>query len=131
MIRQYHAMRFRGDYPMIGTIPVGEIIYIQDNVRPLRGISGEVVMRDPWIIEAWLNRESYTGIMAGGHLAVVRSLRTGRRTTVADWILLYCVDAGLVKETPTARRTHTPRILYREFQTGKSQYTRQEVSVCA
>ena len=132
MTRQYHAQRCQGNCPLrIGTIPAGEIIYIQDGIRPLSGIHPPVIMRDPWIVEAWLNRDGLYGAMTGGHLAVVRSLRTGRRTTVADWILLYCVDAGLVKETPTARRTHTARILYREFQTGKSQYTRQEVSACA
>ena len=31
---------------------------------------------------------------AGGHLAIVRSLRTSRQKLVADWILRSCVDAG-------------------------------------
>jgi hypothetical protein len=37
--------------------------------------------------------------IAGGHLAIVRSLRDGRRQLVADWILLACVDAGLERQT--------------------------------
>jgi hypothetical protein len=34
---------------------------------------------------------------AGGHLATLRSLRTGRRATLADWILRAHDDAGLVR----------------------------------
>lgn len=60
------------------------------------------------MVEAWIPRE-YTTLdattkrfksvrIAGGHLAIVRSLRDRRRVqTVADWILLACVDAGLEK----------------------------------
>lgn len=127
MIHQYHARRFRSLYPPqprkvgrrivyerdprdrnIGTIAVGTILYIQDGIRPLRGFSREIVRRDPWIVEAWLPREyaawdaasrSFKRTwIAGGHLAVVRSLRNGNRVqTVADWILLACMDAGLEK----------------------------------
>lgn len=87
----------------IGVIPVGTILYIQDGICPLGGSRVEIVRRAPWIVEAWLNREYYplipgrprTVYIRGGHLAVVRCLRTGRRQTVADWILLWCVDADL------------------------------------
>jgi hypothetical protein len=127
MFRQYHAQRFRSMYPpiprqvggkivyepdprdrKIGTIPVGTIVYVQDGVRPLHGLTREVICREPWIVEAWLPRDysKWDGSirkfksfhMAGGHLAVVRSLRDRRRVQeVADWILLACLDAGLEK----------------------------------
>ncbi len=103
MIQQYHAQRHIANTPHhTGTIPVGTIIYIQDGARPLSGFRETPVCRNPWKVEAWLNREYSTipGItmMAGGHLAVVKSLRDGRTQKVADWILLLCVDAGLTKE---------------------------------
>ena len=111
MLHQYGAQRFyqRLDGRRIGTIPVGTIVYIQDGVRPLGGFDRhhQIVCRDPWQVEAWVPREytkwdcktrQYSTVrIAGGHLAQVRSLRTGRRQTVADWILLACIDAGLEK----------------------------------
>lgn len=127
MFHQYHAQRFLSLYPVrpkkigrriiyerdprdrnVGTIAVGTILYIQDGVRPLSGFSRAFIRRDPWIVEAWLPREyakwdvasrSFkTTWIAGGHLAVVRSLRNRNRVqTVADWILLACMDAGLEK----------------------------------
>ena len=127
MFRQYYAQRFRSMYPpiakivrrktayyadprdrQIGTIPVGTILYIQDGVSPLKGLTRDVVQREPWIVEAWLPREYAkwdrasrtlrTVRIRGGHLALVRSLRDRRRRkTVADWILLACLDAGLEK----------------------------------
>jgi hypothetical protein len=125
VIRQYYAQRFQHLYPPkpvikgsavtyvadprdkpIGTIPVGTILYIQDGVNPFRGVTREIVCREPWIVEAWLPRDyskwdQTTGSfkmtrIRGGHLALVRSLRDRRRTkVVADWILLACIDAGL------------------------------------
>lgn len=127
MFRQYYAQRFRSRYPpiakrvgrktvyhsdprdrQIGTIPVGTILYIQDGVRPFQGLTRDVVQREPWIVEAWLPHEyvKWDGVsrtfktvrIRGGHLAIVRSLRDCRRVkTVADWILLACLDAGLEK----------------------------------
>lgn len=127
MFRQYYAQRFRSMYPpiakivrrktvyyaeprdrKIGTIPVGTILYIQDGVNPLKGLTRDVVQREPWIVEAWLPREyaKWDGVsrtfrtvrIRGGHVAVVQSLRDRRRrNTVADWILLACLDAGLEK----------------------------------
>lgn len=127
MFRQYYAQCFRSMYPpiakivrrktvyyadprdrQIGTIPVGIILYIQDGVSPFKGLTRDVSCREPWIVEAWLPREysKWDGVLRtfksvrirGGHLAVVRSLRDRRRRkTVADWILLACLDAGLEK----------------------------------
>lgn len=81
----------------MGTISVGTIVYIQDGVRPFGwDRHHQIVCRDPWQVEAWVPREYSqwdqntrtfkTVRMAGGHLAQVRSLRTGRREQVADWI---------------------------------------------
>lgn len=127
MFHQYYASRFRPSYPPIaktvrrktvyysdprdkhiGTIPVGTILYIQDGVRPLNGLTREVICREPWIVEAWIPRDyakwdeptkTFRNVrIRGGHLAAVRSLRDRRRVkTVADWILLACLDAGLEK----------------------------------
>lgn len=106
MLHQFNAQRFswwRGR--RVGTVPVGMIVYLQDGLRPLRGLPMPVVTRNPWIVEAWLNRDyahyspgarAWIAVKrAGGHLAVVRSLRDGRREQVADWVLRACMDAGL------------------------------------
>jgi hypothetical protein len=106
---QYHAQRFRclPDGRKVGTIHVGDILYIQDGVRPFV-FPGEVTCREPWRVEAWiprdyvtldpLTRKYKTMRCSGGHLAMVRSLRNSRRTEqVADWILLACADAGLTR----------------------------------
>lgn len=96
----------------IGTIPIGTIAYIQDDHRPIgatmqtaRLTPRRMHARNPWVVVAWLNREYYPAVhgkgvvyMRGGHLAVVKSLRDGRTKTVADWVLLQCVDAGLTRD---------------------------------
>jgi len=128
VFRQYYAQRFRRSCPLksqkvgrdrvvfssdphdkrIGTIPVGTIVYIQDGVRPLQGLTKQIVCREPWMVEAWLPRDyskwdestrSFKTVrVAGGHLAVVRSLRDRNRVQpVADWILHACIDSGLEK----------------------------------
>ena len=104
MLHQYNPQRFRWwRGKRIGTIPVGTILYLQDGVRPLTGLTQPIVTRNPWMVEAWLNRDysryssgRWTTVkIAGGHLALVRSLRDGRHQLVADWLLLACMDAGL------------------------------------
>lgn len=105
MMNQYGAQRHRiVDGRAIGTIPVGTIIYVQD-LHAYRERYASFVRRQPWIVEAWLPREYArfngrgkgwdTSYMVGGHLAVVRCLRTGRRQEVADWLLLAAVDNNL------------------------------------
>lgn len=114
MIRQYFAPRYRTVQLLysgrvvakqVGTIPVGTILYIQDQVRPLQPLASRL-RREPWMVEAWIPRDYerlvngkwQTFRIAGGHLARVRSLRDRRRVRwVADWILLQCLDAGLEK----------------------------------
>lgn len=100
MLNQYRAQRCKGgDNPHgIGTIPVGTILYIQDRL----GRFDSPVRRNPWIVESWVNRATdrrdpvtgryETAYIVGGHLAVVRSLRDGRRQIVADWHLLRAED---------------------------------------
>jgi hypothetical protein len=104
MLHQFNAHRFRMWHgKRVGTVPVGAIIYLQDGVRPFAGLTQPIVTRNPWMVEAWINRDypvllagKWTTVkIAGGHLAMVRSLRDGRRQLVADWILLACIDAGL------------------------------------
>lgn len=87
-------------------VPIGTIAYIQDGHRPFGfGRYHSVVCREPWIVVAYLNREYHpcstnrpaTTYMRGGHLYIVRSLRSGRTTTVADWILCQCEEMGLTR----------------------------------
>jgi len=111
MIRQYHAQRFlAGTSPRaIGTIPVGSILYIQD--RPSRHTSPS--FRNPWIVEAFVPREVgaakkvdghyVSTFMAGGHLAVVRSLRTNERRLASDTYLLHASDEGHEVHSAPAR----------------------------
>ncbi len=103
MLHQYSAPRFRlrqlgGRVVRVGTIDVGTILYIQDDVRPLAGLRDHPVCRNPWIVECWHPRECMGKTLAGGHLATVRSLRDGRRQKVAYWILLRCDGLGLTQQ---------------------------------
>ena len=123
MFHQYGAQRFTLSCPhslahsRVGTISVGTIVYIQDGVSPLSGLTRPIICREPWIVEGWLPREYSkwdtnlrrfrTVRMSGGHLAQVRSLRDRRRAKqVADWILLQSIDAGLEKESYPCRKSH-------------------------
>jgi hypothetical protein len=105
---QYYAQRSRllPDGRRVGTINVGTILYIQDAVSPFR-FPEHIICREPWRVEAWIPRDyvvrdptanrHHSLRCAGGHLALVRSLRDSRRTAeVADWLLLRCADEGLV-----------------------------------
>jgi hypothetical protein len=106
---QYYAQRFHylPDGRRVGTLRVGEIIYVQDDARPF-SFPKKITHREPWRLEAWIPRERAIWDpatkrftlrrCAGGHLALMRSLRDSRRTrSVADWILLGCVEAGLTR----------------------------------
>jgi hypothetical protein len=93
MLRQYFTQRSRshtfanGKTVRVGTIPLGTIAYLQDGMRPLGGMRGAPILKNPWIVEAWNH-----------HLATVRSLRDGRRKQVADWLLLQCSDCFLTRD---------------------------------
>src|SRR5579871_3476598 len=116
----------------VGTIPVGTILYIQDGVSPFKGLTRDVVQREPWIVEAWLPRDyaKWDGVsrtfktvrIRGGHLAVVRSLRDRRRRkTVADgysWPVLM----------PTSKSSPEHRALPRLFSTSFFRRTTMKAS---
>jgi hypothetical protein len=111
MLYQYHAQRFRRlqDGRAVGTVSVGDILYLQNAATPFlarRAMPMPPVRRNPWRVEAWLNRtypkRTADGTFvemkrAGGHLAQVRSLRDGRTIVVSDWLLLQAADAGLCR----------------------------------
>jgi len=73
-------------------LPVGTVVYVQDDCRPLTARQNPPVYRNPWVIVAWLPRECLGLFMRGGHLAMVRSLRDGRIQRVADWILRQSLE---------------------------------------
>lgn len=89
----------------IGTIPIGTIVYLEDHISPMSGLRATPILRNPWIVQAWHNRAYYsctanrvkTTYLAGGHTAQLRSLRNSRVQSIADCILLACVNAGLSK----------------------------------
>ena len=96
MIRQYYPQRHRiGAFGRpVGTIAAGAIFRVTDSSR---GIERYV---DTVMVEAWLPRDyaiarigpgdhrtHVTVRIRGGHLAIVRSLRSGRRYRLADWLL--------------------------------------------
>jgi len=102
MRHQYYAQRRAGGHNPHGrgTINPGTIVYLQDGIRPMAGLTRPAVRRVPWQVEGWTPRDYCTSTgttrMAGGHLATVRSLADRRQVrTVADWLLLACIDAGL------------------------------------
>ena len=116
MIRQYKAPRRRGGYnPLgVGVISVGSIYYLQDRRFFHDRFGGRAICRNPWIVEAFLSgtfhaarRNRETGfwedavISGRSDTAVVRSLRDGRRTTVAVRFLQVHDDLGLTKQ-PTS-----------------------------
>ena len=112
MIRQYFAQCCRGgDNPLrVGVIPIGAIFYIQDDGWWRDRYRGKPVCRNPWIVETFLNgimgasrRNRETGLWESAYrsgrseMAVVRSLRDGRRQHVAVRILVLHEDEGLTR----------------------------------
>lgn len=79
-------------------VPVGTITYIDDRRDPYAPAP-----RHPWQVVGWMPREYMAArvgpdgrwrstYMAGGHLAIVRDLRTGRVAQVADWLILASIE---------------------------------------
>jgi hypothetical protein len=116
MIRQYFAQRCRsGRNPLrVGVIPVGAIFYLQNEDWWRDRYGGARVCRNQWIVEAFLNgvlhaarRNRETGLwedvyIAGrSDMAVVRSLRNGRRRTIAVRTLILHEDEGLRRDPST------------------------------
>lgn len=81
-----------------GRVELGQVVYLQDGVRPM-GVDRyfRAVWIDPYIVESFATRcigaaakvdGRYVDRFAGsGHLVNLRSLRTSRRVTVADWLV--------------------------------------------
>lgn len=116
MIRQYKAHRRRGGYnPLgVGVIAIGSIYYLQDRGFFHARFGGRAICRNPWIVEAFLNgtfaaarrnRETghWEGVIISGRsdIAVVRSLRDGRRCAIAVRILELHDDLGLTMQVTT------------------------------
>jgi len=110
VIRQYGAQRCMGDHnPLrVGVIPAGAIFYLQEEAWWRDRYRGKPVCRTPWIVEAFLNgtmgaarRNRGTGLWEDAYrsgrsdMAVVRSLRDGRRRVIAVRLLILHEDEGL------------------------------------
>ena len=128
MIRQYYAQRCcGGDNPLrVGIIPTGSIFYLQDEAWWRDRFRGAAVCRDPYIVEGFLNgvlgaarRNSDTGrwedvYMSGrSDMAIVRSLRDGRRSRVAVRTLILHEDEGLRRDPATY--PDLPKVHVRRF----------------
>ena len=113
MIRQYFAQRCQsGTNPLrVGVVAVGSIFYLQDEGFFRDHHGGRAVCRDPWIVESFLNGQYHaarrdpvtsrwldTFISGRSDMAVVRSLRDGRRRQVAVRTLQLHDDLGLTKQ---------------------------------
>ena len=113
MYRQYHAQRRRGGpNPLgVGVIPVGATFYIQDEGWWRYRWRGAPCCRNPWIVEAFLNgvlaaarRDPAGGqwmnirVSGRSDIAVVRSLRDGRRRRIAVRSLILHEEHGLARE---------------------------------
>lgn len=120
MLRQYHASRGHstvlpsGRAVCVGPVQVGDTFYLQD------ARATPVVRRVPWRVEGWLPRERAAAacvvrpdgarhyenrFSAGGHLALIRSLRSGEVRTVAEQWLYAAYDASLEHHPRIARKT--------------------------
>jgi hypothetical protein len=110
MLRQYFAQRRQGGpNPLgVGTIALGSIFYIQDEGFWRDRYRGRPRLRNPWIVEAFLNgevgagrRDPITGqwrsVIVGNRTdtARERSLRDGRSVMISIHILQYHEDVGL------------------------------------
>jgi len=111
-MRQYGAHRRRGGYnPLgVGVVAVGSVFYLQDEGFFRDRYGGRAVCRDPWQLIAFLNgvmhaarRDPDTGLWRDSvwsgrsDMAVVRSLRDGRRRTVVVRLLALHDELGLTK----------------------------------
>jgi len=113
-MRQYGAQSRRGgNNPLgVGVVAVGSLFYLQDEGFFRDRYGGRAVCRNPWQLEGFLNgvmhaarRDPGTGhwrdsVRSGrSDMAMVRSLRDGRRRTVAVRLLALHNELGLTKGT--------------------------------
>ncbi len=114
MMRQYGAQSRRGgNNPLgVGVVAVRSLFYLQDESFFRDRYGRRAVCRNPWQLETYLNgvlhairRDPDTGrwrdsVWSGrSDMAVVRSLRDGRRRTVAVRLLALHDELGLTKGT--------------------------------
>jgi len=127
MLRQYFAQRRQGGANAlgVGTVALGSIFYIQDEDFWHGRHGMRAVARNPWIVEAFLNgalcagrRDPDTGRWCSvfmsnrTDLAIVRSLRDGRRRRIAIRILQPHEDLGFGapdNRCPALPRRHPAR----------------------
>ncbi|MDE1905786.1 MAG: hypothetical protein KGH75_04980 [Rhodospirillales bacterium] len=113
MNRQYYAQRCQGgDNPLrVGVIPVGAIFDVQDESWWRDRFRGRPLCHEPWIVECFLNgqigaarRDPQTGRWMNVYaarrsdMAIIRSLRTGRRRQIAIRTLILHEDEGLRRD---------------------------------
>ena len=113
MLRQYYAQPcLGGGSPLgVGVIGVGAIYHLQDRdvFSPFPGRSA--TLRTPWMVECFLNgtmgasrrnRDTRlwesTYVARRSDMAVVRSLRDGRRETVSVRLLILHENLGLWRD---------------------------------
>lgn len=116
MIRQYGAQRSMGGHnPLrVGVIPTGAIFYLQDDDWWRTGDRRKPVCREPWIVEGFFNgtmgaarRNRDTGAWESVYLsgrsdmALLRSLRNGRKARIAVRTLIFHEDEGLRRDEQT------------------------------
>ncbi len=118
----------------VGVIATGSIYYLQDQGH-FYPYGDTAACRDPWIIEGFLNgtvsaarrnpgTSRWEDVYHAGRseMALVRSLRDGRRRQVSVRILIVHDDLGLTRE-PTRYPSLPDMRLYRRTaaaRTGKS-----------
>jgi hypothetical protein len=113
MIRQYYAHRCQGGAnPLrVGVVPAGAIFYIQEDFWWRDRFRGRPTCREPWIVESFLNGEIaaarrdpdagfWVNVYAArrSDMAVMRSLRSGRRQQIAVRTLILHEDEGLWRD---------------------------------
>jgi hypothetical protein len=97
MLHPYNTQRARTiNGHRQGSLKLGDILYIQDRVRPFTPTQ-HPTCRNPWQILAFLNDSCQDKFLARTHLVTVKSLRDGRTQNVAYWILERMDDEGLTK----------------------------------
>lgn len=127
MLRQYYAQRRRGgSNPLgVGVIGAGAVYYLQDKDFVSPPPDRYATFRTPWIVEGFLNgtvgasrrnrdtgRWESTYFSGRSDMAVVRSLRDGRRETVSVRLLVLHEDLGLWRK-PNPYPTTPDLRLYR------------------
>lgn len=134
-MRQYGAQRRQGGTnPLgVGVVAVGTVYYLQDTGWLSAQYAGPPTCREPWQVEAFTNgflhaarRNPGTGRWEDAYrsgrsdMAVVRSLRDGRRRTVTVRLLVLHDDLGLTKGAAGYPALPDLRLYRRRSRTGQA-----------